>query len=437
MKKVYIKTLGCQINEYDSNIILNILYRNHKLEETLNMYDADILILNTCSVRDKVDSKSLSELGTWKKIKEYNSNIIICICGCFAYLNSKFFIKNTPFVDIIFSPKTIHEISNMLTTFLETKKKIIQLEAPILEKFNYVYENKTHSYSSSITIMEGCNKFCTYCIVPFSRGKEISRSFNSIISEIYSKIINGSSELILLGQNVTSYYNLINNSKFIDFPFLLDYTSRIEGINRLKFISSHPSDFTSKLIDIIKNNEVISKHIHLPLQSGSNKILRLMNRSYDIKYYKDIFNELKSNDNSIFISTDIIIGFPGETDKDFEETFNIFDELKFDNSYIYIYSDRPGTLSFNMADKINNIKKKSRLERLNKLLDLNRKYINNSMVGKIYRVIIYKIVNNICFGKTDNNRSVVFKDHYFNVGKSVLILINHISNNIFYGKSLK
>ncbi|HIH2762874.1 MAG TPA: tRNA (N6-isopentenyl adenosine(37)-C2)-methylthiotransferase MiaB [Candidatus Azoamicus sp.] len=435
MKKVYIKTLGCQMNEYDSSLILNVLSKKFSFEEVTDFLFADILVLNTCSVREKVDKKVISELGLWNKLRQ-KRDIVICVGGCFAASDKDFFIENLPFINVIFGPQSLHKISDMILEYLENKKLVLDLQPSNLEKFNYVYDSYNYvDFSSCVSIIEGCNRYCTYCIVPFSRGKEISRSFNSIIYEIYTLLIEGVKEIILLGQNIGSYNSVIDNGLSIDFTYLLDYISNIEGIGRIKFVSLHPLDVSHDLLKVLRCSNVFSKHIHLPVQSGSDRILNLMRRGYVISDYVNIFNSIKSIPGYSSVSTDIIVGFPGETDYDFDLTVDLVKTLNFDKSFVYIYSKRNKTLASNFKDNISFEKKKYRLQILNDILFSNAFNITNSMIGSLQRVIVYKKLSDEFFlGKTDNNRSVVFYSLNNFIGNVLLIKIEKFVDSFLYGK---
>ncbi len=435
MNKVYIKTLGCQMNEYDSSLILNVISKKILFEEVSNFLDADILILNTCSVRDKVDKKIISELGMWNKLKN-KKDVIICVGGCFVVSDKDFFINKLPFVNIIFGPQSIHKIGDMILEYLNNKMLVLDLNSSNLDKFNYVYNSYNYvDFSSCVSIMEGCDRYCSYCIVPFSRGKEIGRNFNSIISEIYTLLIDGVKEIILLGQNIGGYKNTIDNGIVIDFAYLLDYIAKIEGIGRIKFVSLHPLNFSETLLNVLIKNNVFSKHIHLPLQSGSDKILSLMRRGYTSFEYVNILNKIKSIPGFLSLSTDIIVGFPGETDSDFDLTVDLVKKLNFDKSFVYIYSKRNKTLASSYKDNISLEKKKYRLQVLNDILLYNSSNITSSMVGSIQRVLVYKRLENYFFwGKTDNNRSVVFSSLNSFIGDVLFVKIEKIVDSFLYGK---
>ncbi|WP_176604903.1 tRNA (N6-isopentenyl adenosine(37)-C2)-methylthiotransferase MiaB [Candidatus Azoamicus ciliaticola] len=435
MKQVYIKTLGCQMNEYDSSLILNVLSKKFFFKEVSDFSNADILILNTCSVRDKVDKKVISELGLWNKLRQ-TRDIVICVGGCFAASDKDFFIKKLSFINVIFGPQSLHRVGDMICEYLNTRKLVLDIQSSNLNKFNYVYDLYNHvDFSSCVSIMEGCDRYCSYCIVPFSRGKEISRSFNSIISEIYTLLIDGVKEIILLGQNIGSYVNVIDNGISIDFAYLLDYISNIEGIGRVKFVSLHPLDFSDELLKVFNRSNVFSKHIHLPVQSGSDSILNLMKRGHSVLDYINIFNKIKNISGYLSVSTDIIVGFPGETDNDFDLTVDLVKKLKFDKSFVYIYSKRNKTIASNLKDNISFEKKKYRLQVLNDILFDNAFNITSSMVGSVQRVIVYKKLEDQFFlGKTDNNRSVVFSSFNNLVGDVLFVKIEKFVDFFLYGK---
>ncbi len=397
------------MNEYDSYIIANLLYNEFSIEHVHNINEADLLILNTCSVREKANSKVFSELGRWKKLKEINKNLIICVGGCVAsHDKEKIFLK-APYVDLIFGPQSLYLLPEMINNLISNKKKIIDTSFDFnLKKFDYSIDNK-FNLSSYITISEGCNKYCTYCIVPMVRGYERNRNFNDVISEVYNLSIRGIKEIIFLGQNVNSYSGLMDNNNYASLSLLLKYSSNISNIERISFISSNPRDFSDDIFLCYKDIPKISNHLHLPIQSGSNKILDLMKRGYSVEKYKSIINKLKLYRPNITISTDIIVGFPGETDDDFNDTLDIINFVNFDLSYVYMYSPRIGTFSYKMNNNVSELVKKYRLKIVNDLLLKKYIYITTLMIGSIQRAfVIKKISYNSYIGKTDNNRNVIF-----------------------------
>lgn len=440
MRFVYIKTLGCQMNEYDSDIILNVLKKSYAVCKTDSIQEADILILNTCSIREKVDEKIFSELGLWHKIKKNVKKSVICVGGCFAVRNEDFFLQKASFVNVVFGPKSLHKLPDMIEESLKTQKIVIDFSASNTAKFNYVYDQSDYKnkFSSCLTIMEGCSKYCSYCVVPLARGLEFSRSFNSIISELYTLAIQGVKEVVLLGQNVSSYSGIMDGGHCVTFSSLLNFVTNIEGLERIKFISAHPVDFLNYSdLSFIKNIK-ISSHLHLPVQSGSDKILKDMNRDYTAAEYRKVVYEFKKLRKNLTISTDIIVGFPGETDKDFDATLKLVSDMEFDTSFVYIYSPRKDTKSIEMVDDVSIFDKKYRLNVLNDLLLKQSRFITEGMIGSVQRVLIYKSDFEGCvFGKTDNNRIVVMLGDISNVGKVYNVFIEKKMKSYLYGYILK
>lgn len=434
MNKFYIKTFGCQMNEYDSYIISKVLQSKGNMIESYSLVNANVLILNTCSVREKANGKFLSELGMWRKFKDLNESIIICVGGCVASLEGNNILTKFPFVDIVFGPQSLDKLYEMICEVRLRKVKIINNCFSGLSKFNNVYLiDDIHGVSSYLTIMEGCNKYCTYCIVPYSRGYEKSRSFNSVISEIYLLVMQGVKEIVLLGQNVSSYNGLVYDNTFANLSLLIDYANNIDELCRIKFITSNPIDFNDNLMSSYLRNEKLSDHLHLPLQSGSNKILNLMKRGYSIEEYKDIILKLRKIRSNITISTDIIVGFPGETLEDFENTLKFISDIGFDMSFTYIYSPRPNTLAYDMKDNVTFNEKKRRLKILNDILLKQSCFITDSMVGTVQRVLFYKFDEDKLIGKTDNNRTVFSLGNVDHIGKLCNVFIKGKKNINLYG----
>ncbi len=412
------------MNEYDSYIITKVLQDSGFMVEVFDLYEANILILNTCSVREKARDKIYSELGMWKKLKDIRNNIIICVGGCVASLDGYNIFKRAPYVDVVFGPQTLDKLVHMIDESLLKKSKVIDNSFSGISKFNNVFSiDNVKGISSYLTVAEGCSKYCSYCIVPYSRGHEISRSFNSIMSEVYVLAMQGVKEIILLGQNVSSYLGLINSNSFANLSLLIGYINNIDEISRIKFISPNPLDFDDFLISSYEKNYKLSNHLHLPLQSGSNKILNLMKRGYAIEDYRNIICKLKKIRNEITISTDIIVGFPGESNNDFQDTVDFVSEMFFDMSFVYVYSPRLNTLAFNMKDDVSLSEKKRRLNILNGILIDQSNKITNSMLGTVQRVLFYKYDNGKLIGKTDNNRVVILSENHRYVGKSLNVLI--------------
>lgn len=375
IKKLYIKTWGCQMNQYDSNKIAFHLKDKYSITSVLNK--AHLIILNTCSIRQKTQEKLYNKLGVIKKVKEKNCNLIVIVSGCVSVQEKeKIFYRNSV-VDIILGPKNIHKISYLIDKFKKNKKKISYFKNISIENNFTFLGNKYSKYKKTFTyvpIMDGCNKFCSYCIVPFTRGKEISRSPENIISEICRLSLYGISEINLLGQNVNAYCGLFKNNKKCNFSHLLKLISNINGIKRIKFTTSHPNDFSNELINIYSKLDKIVNFLHLPIQSGSDKILKKMRRNYTVKYYKKLVRKILCVRKKMVFGSDFIVGFPTENIDDFKLTLDLISEIKFDNSFVFIYSPRPYTRSFNMLDDVSIIEKKNRLYQINNLLYKNSIY---------------------------------------------------------------
>ncbi|CAL4043094.1 tRNA-2-methylthio-N(6)-dimethylallyladenosine synthase [Buchnera aphidicola (Phyllaphis fagi)] len=435
-KKFYIKTWGCQMNEYDSLMITNILKQNKKYTTTNLFYEADILILNTCSIREKAYEKLFHQLGRWKILKENNPNIIIAVGGCVANQEGKNILKRAKHIDIIFGTQTLHRLPDMINQRIK-KKPIIDITFPKLEKFKNILIPKNINYSTSISIMEGCNKYCSFCIVPYTRGREISRPFHDILYEISRLVDQGVKEITLLGQNVNSYYSIDENGKKCRFSKLLQLISHIKKIKRIRFITSNPMDFNDDIINIYYNTPKIVSFLHLPIQSGSNRILKLMKRPYSIRKYKEIINKLILARPNIQISSDFIVGFPGETAHDFQKTMNIISDINFDMSFSFIYSPRPGTPASKLKDNINMTEKKIRLNILQNQIKKQAKKWTSKMLNSHQTILVEKYFNknkNKFLGKTENNRTVIVKSNNNILGKLIKVYITQIKNNILKGK---
>ncbi|NIG99259.1 MAG: tRNA (N6-isopentenyl adenosine(37)-C2)-methylthiotransferase MiaB [Buchnera aphidicola (Periphyllus acericola)] len=426
MKKIHIKTWGCQMNEYDSSIILKVLKKNFNCKETNHVEKSDLIILNTCSIREKAQEKLFHQLGRWKNLKK-KKKIIIAVGGCVAVQEKKNIYKRAPFVDIVFGPKTIHRLPKMIHLIKNNTKNIIDIRAKKLKKFKFFQKKSIPQIISYISIMEGCDKCCSFCIVPKTRGREISRTPEEIYLESKFLSKNGTKEIILLGQNVNSYKGKFNNGKICKLSKLIKIISKIKKIKRIRFTTSHPIEFTKDLIQTYKKIPKLVSYLHLPVQSGSDKILKIMKRSYTILQYKKIIKKLKLIRPNIQITSDFIIGFPGETKKDFQKTIKLIKKIKFDMSFSFIYSPRPGTIASKLKDKINLKEKKKRLYILQKKINKNTLFWSKKMVGTYQDVLvekyIYKKNKKKLYGKTQNNRIVIFKGPKSLIGKIVFIKI--------------
>ncbi len=428
------------MNHYDSNKIKVYLsnYMKYLLVYCLN--DANIIILNTCSVRQKAQDKLFFFLDRIKNIKKYKNNLIVAVGGCVSVQEKENIFSRNNVVDIIFGPQTLHKIYDFILDFRKNKKKIIDVSFSGIEKniitsnkYNLNFNRRSLSY---VSIMEGCNKFCSYCIVPFTRGKEISRSPENIISEICRLSLYGISEINLLGQNVNAYNSFFKNNKKCNFSDLLKLVSNIDGIKRIKFTTSHPNNFTNELINSYSKIDKIINFLHLPIQSGSNNILKKMRRGYTVEYYKKLIKKILCVRKNMVFGSDFIVGFPSETDDDFQLTLDLISEIKFDNSFVFMYSPRPHTRSFNILDNISIKKKKNRLYKINDLLYLNSIYWINKMINSIQKVLVEGISNknpDFYFGYTENSKIIYFKCSKLFLGKLVEVKILKLYKNYLYG----
>ena len=433
-KKVFVKSFGCQMNEYDSEKIEDILASKKNLSRTNSPEDADLIVLNTCSVREKAEDKLFSDLGRYRKLKETKPHIQIAVGGCVASQEGEGIIKRAPYVDAVFGPQTLHRLPELINLREVTGKPQIDISFPEIEKFDHLPTSKSKHPSAMVSIMEGCSKYCSFCVVPYTRGEEISRPLDDIITEIIQLTMQGASEIILLGQNVNGYRGLLNNGKIANFASLIEYISEIEEVKRIRFTTSHPNEMNDHLIDCFGNIKKLANHLHLPIQSGSDKVLMAMKRNYTTLEYKSIIKKLRKKLPNISLTTDLIIGFPTETTSDFNLTKKLFTELDFDYSFSFIYSKRPGTPAAYLKDETMDEEK---LERLHEIQSLNIKQgecHTKKMIGTKHRVLIdhfSKKKPGVLLGKTDNNRIIEFKESKDLLNKFVNVKVMKI-----LGKSL-
>lgn len=410
MSKFYIQTHGCQMNEYDSAKMADVLMTSHRLEKTTNPDEADVLLLNTCSIREKAEEKVFSELGRWRALKEKNPKLIIGVGGCVASQEGNAIIKRAPFVDMVFGPQTLHRLGEMVSEVREKRKPVVDISFPEIEKFDKLPEPRAEGPSAYVSIMEGCSKYCSFCVVPYTRGEEISRPFDDVLAEIATLADQGVREIHLLGQNVNDYRGNMYEGGVADLATLIQYTAAIDNIARIRFTTSHPLAFSNHLIQAYAEVSKLANHLHLPVQSGSDRILAAMKRGYTVLEFKSKIRRLRKVRPDISISSDFIIGFPGETEKDFEDTMNLIHEIGFDTSFSFIYSPRPGTPAAQLPDDVSLDVKKQRLAILQNRILLNAKRISDSMVGTIQSVLITgpskKNPEKQMAGRTENNRVV-------------------------------
>jgi len=434
-QKLYIRTFGCQMNVNDSEYIIGQLVKLG-YSTTEDIFKSDLILLNTCCVRAKVEQKIFSLIGKIKKIKESNPNVILGICGCMAQKEKENIFERAPYVDFIFSPSQVNNLKEIINTVKYGNRKYISCGNTPEFSLNHVPIKRGSKISAWLQIMRGCNNYCSYCVVPYTRGPEQSRGVSEILSEVNNLAQNKYKEIFLLGQNVNSYGNDLSQS--VTFSKLLELLNDINGIERIRFTTSHPKDFSFDLIKTIKNCNKICNHIHLPIQSGSSKILEMMNRKYDIDYYKNIIKELRNNIDNIAITTDVMVGYPGETENDFMDTLNAFREIEYDEAYTFIYSNRDNALASLLPDQVPLELKK---ERLWKLIDLQKEIstkINKRLEGKTFEVLVdkksKKHIENQFSGRTGTNKTVVFTSKQNLLGQLVNVKIIESSAWTLYGE---
>lgn len=434
-QKLYIRTFGCQMNVNDSEYITGQLIKlGYSITE--DIFKSNLILLNTCCVRAKVEQKIYSLIGKIKKIKKNNPDMILGICGCMAQKEKENIFERAPHVDFIFSPPQINNLENIINTVKHVNKKYISCGNTSEFSLKYLPIKRKSKVSAWLQIMRGCNNYCSYCVVPYTRGLEQSRGVSEILSEVNDLAKNKYKEIFLLGQNVNSYGNDLSQS--VTFSKLLELLNDINGIERIRFTTSHPKDFSFDLIKTVKNCDKICNHIHLPIQSGSSKILKMMNRKYDIDYYRKIIKEIRNNIDNIAITTDVMVGFPGETENDFMDTLNAFKEIEFDEAYTFIYSDRENAIASLLPDQVPLELKKGRLW---KLIDLQKKIsakINKKLEGKTFEVLVdkksKKHIENQFSGRTGTNKIVVFTSKQNLLGQLVKVKIIKSSAWTLYGE---
>jgi tRNA-2-methylthio-N6-dimethylallyladenosine synthase len=435
--KLYIKTYGCQMNEYDSQKTLEILKQDPTIEETSNPEDADIILLNTCSIREKAEEKVYSELGRLRKLKIENPNLKIGVGGCVASQEGKNIFKRAPYVDLIFGPQTIHKVPSLLLK--KNKIEAVDVSFPIEEKFDSLPAPEATGTSSFVSIMEGCSKYCSFCVVPYTRGDEVSRKPEQIFNEVARLVEQGVSEIVFVGQNVNSYeYSF--NGRMLRLSDLIEVTGSIDGVERIRYTTSHPLDMTDDLIEVYGHVPQLVSHLHLPVQSGSNTILTRMKRNYSRELYIDVIEKLKLVRPNIKVSSDFIVGFPGETDADFQQTMDLIEEVQFDASFSFIYSARPGTPASKLQDVTALAEKKERLNILQNRIDELQTFYSDALAGTIQRCLVTGISRkNIkqLQARTECNRVVNFDFQNINIlGKLVDINITKSYQRSLVGKIL-
>lgn len=418
-KKLYIQTFGCQMNVYDSARMAEVLRESHGLELTARAEDADVLLLNTCSIREKAQEKVFSQLGRWRPLKDHRRGVVIGVGGCVASQEGDAIRDRAPYVDLVFGPQTLHRLPEMLEDLDAQRRPQVDVSFPQIEKFDCLPSPRADGPSAYVTIMEGCSKYCTYCVVPYTRGEEVSRPFDDLIAEIADLAEQGVREVNLLGQNVNAYRGPMHDGTIADLALLIRYAAAIDGIDRIRFTTSHPVEFTDALIDIFAEVPELVSHLHLPVQSGSDYVLAAMKRGHTALEYKAKIRKLRRARPDISISSDFIVGFPGESDSDFAATLALVEQIGFDASFSFIYSRRPGTPAADYADEVPQSVKQERLAHLQQRLTHQAHVISRRMVGTVQRVLVdgpsRKDPEELS-GRTENNRVVNFPGSMDRVG---------------------
>jgi tRNA-2-methylthio-N6-dimethylallyladenosine synthase len=410
-KKLYIKTFGCQMNEYDSDKMADVLHEAEGFETTHSPEDADVILFNTCSVREKAQEKVFSDLGTVKHLKQRNPNLLIGVGGCVASQEGAAIVRRAPYVDLVFGPQTLHRLPELIAKRGQSGKAQIDISFPEIEKFDYLPPARVEGPTAFVSIMEGCSKYCSFCVVPYTRGEEVSRGFEDVLTDVADLADRGVREVTLLGQNVNAYRGKLENGEIADFAHLLEYVAAMPGIERIRYTSSHPREFSQRLIDAYGKIPQLVSQVHLPVQSGSDPILAAMKRGYTALEYKSIVRRLRAARPDVSISSDFIIGFPGETEQDFQATSKLVEDVGFDGSYSFIYSPRPGTPAADLEDVVPREVKLERLQRLQNKLEQQAKSLSEKMAGSVQRVLVEGTAKKNAdelSGRTANNRVVNF-----------------------------
>ena len=440
MKKVFIKTFGCQMNEYDSDKMADVLHAAQGYESTTNVDEADLILFNTCSVREKAQEKVFSDLGRVKHLKA--KGVLIGVGGCVASQEGAAIIARAPYVDLVFGPQTLHRLPEMLNQREREQRPQIDISFPEIEKFDHLPPARVDGASAFVSIMEGCSKYCSYCVVPYTRGEEVSRPFDDVLVEVAGLAEQGVKEVTLLGQNVNAYRGKMSSASesMADFALLLEYVAAVPGIERLRYTTSHPSEFTQRLIDAYAKLPQLVNHLHLPVQHGSDRILAAMKRGYTAMEYKSTIRKLRAVRPELRLSSDFIIGFPGETEDDFGKTMKLIDDIGFDNSFSFVFSPRPGTPAAALADDTPQAVKLKRLQHLQATIEANVQRISASLVGSVQRILVEGPSRKSSpdapelTGRTECNRSVNFKGPSRLIGRMIDVDITAVWSHSLRGE---
>ncbi len=441
MKKLYIKTFGCQMNEYDSGKMADLLHADEGMVMTDTPEDADVVLLNTCSIREKAEDKVFSDLGRLRELKKTKPDLLIGVGGCVASQEGQQIISRAPYVDVVFGPQTLHRLSDLIAQRRETGRSQVDISFPEIEKFDRLPASRQTRGSAYVSIMEGCSKYCSYCVVPYTRGEEVSRPFDDVLTEVAGLAAQGVKEIVLLGQNVNAYLGKMGDTEEIaDFALLIEYVAEIPGVERIRFTTSHPKEFTQRLIDVYAKVPKLVSHLHLPVQHASDSVLSAMKRGYTALEYKSIIRKMRAVRPDLTLSSDFIVGFPGETDEDFAKLLKMVEELNFDNSFCFIFSARPGTPAANLSDDTPYEVKLKRLQTLLALVESQANQISKNMLGNTERVLVEGLAKDgvNLQGRAANNRVIHFaapnEDIESLIGEMVGIRITEVLNYTLRGE---
>jgi len=438
--KVYVQTQGCQMNEYDSAKMFDVLAAAEGAERVENPAAADLLLLNTCSIREKAQEKVFSQLGRWREFKRDHPGVMIGVGGCVASQEGEALAKRAPFVDLVFGPQTLHRLPAMLNAARAGNGPVVDISFPEIEKFDCLPEPRAEGPTAFVSIMEGCSKYCSFCVVPYTRGEEISRPFDDVITEVVDLAEQGVREVTFLGQNVNAYRGPMHDGTIADLGLLIRYAAVVDGIERIRFTTSHPVEFSDELIEAYRDVPELASFLHLPVQSGSDRVLALMKRGHTRLEYKSKIRRLREARPGISLSSDFIVGFPGETDHDFEQTMKLIEEIGFDQSFSFIYSARPGTPASNLPDETPMADKKARLARLQETIEGNARVISEAMMGSVERILVEgpaKRGSGELMGRTENNRVVNFPGNERLIGSFVDVRITEARAHSLRGEFLE
>lgn len=435
--KLYIKTHGCQMNEYDSDKMADVLAASHDLVLTDNEDEADVILINTCSIREKAQEKVFSQLGRWKKLKQKNPQLVIGVGGCVASQEGKDLIRRAPYVDVVFGPQTLHRLPQLIDHRRDSGKAAVDISFPEIEKFDALPEPRAEGPTAFVSVMEGCSKYCSFCVVPYTRGEEVSRPFDDVLVEVAQLADQGVKEVNLLGQNVNAYLGVMDDGAEADLALLIHYLAAIDGIERIRFTTSHPVAFSPSLIAAYGEVPKLADYLHLPVQSGSDRVLTMMKRGHTAIEYKQKIRRLREQRPELTLSSDFIVGFPGETDKDFEDTMKLIEEIRFDQSFSFIYSARPGTPAASLPDPVPMAVKKERLRALQQRINEFSAGYNQAMVGSTQTVLVEgpsKKNPAELTGRASNNKSVNFQGPAELIGHMADVLITGAMTNSLRGR---